>query len=57
VLRAVGPRVGTRWTCSPSTLGPDAALGLLLRLRDAWCHLLFLGVGNRAPSWTHLLNK
>lgn len=41
---------------SPSTLRPDAALGLLLCVRGAWCHLLSLSIGNRAPNWAQMLN-
>lgn len=42
---------------APRTPHPDAALRLLLGLRDAGRHLLPLGVGSRAPNWTQMLNK
>lgn len=35
----------------------DAALSLLLSYRVAWRHLLPLGLGNRAPNWTTVLNE
>lgn len=51
------PQVRRLGLTAPCTPHPDAALGLLLGVRGAWCHLLPLGVWSRAPKWTQMFNE